>query len=233
MTLWSLSPAEWSALGLSLQVACTATMLSLPVALAIAYWLARRDFLGKTLLETIVNLPLVLPPVVTGYLLLLAFGQQGWLGHWLFAATGWRLVFDWKGAALASAIMAFPLMVRTIRIAIANVDVRLELAARTLGASWWETLFRITLPLAQRGIIAGAVLAAARSLGEFGATIMLAGNIPGATQTVPLYIYSQVNAPGGFEQSFRLVLVSVGISAMALWLANRLERQSSQRGEAP
>lgn len=231
MTLWPLSPAEWSALGLSLQVACTATILSLPVALAIGYLLARRDFLGKTLLETVVNLPLVLPPVVTGYLLLLAFGQQGWFGRWLFATTGWRVVFDWKGAALASAIMAFPLMVRTIRIAIANVNVRLEQAARTLGASWWETLFRITLPLARRGIIAGAVLATARSLGEFGATIMLAGNIPGATQTMPLYIYSQVNAPGGFEQCIPLVLISVGISAIALWVANNLERNTNQRGE--
>lgn len=185
MELWHLSAEEWTALGLSLQVAVVATLAGLPLAIAIGYLLARHDFVGKSAVETIVYLPLVLPPVVTGYLLLVAFGQRGVLGRWLAAWFGVRLVFDWKGAALASAVMALPLMVRTIRLAIAEVDVRLEQAARTLGAGPLETLRRVTLPLARRGLIAGAVLGFARSMGEFGATIMIAGNIPGETQTSP------------------------------------------------
>jgi molybdate transport system permease protein len=222
-----LSPAEWSALALSLQVAGIATLMSLPCAIGLGYLLARTSFIGKSLLETIVNLPLVMPPVVTGYFLLLTFGQHGWLGRWLYEALGLRLIFDWKGAALAAAVMAFPLMVRAIRIAMASIDTRLEMAARTLGANRWETFFRITLPLSRRGIVAGMVLAFARSLGEFGATIMIAGNIPGETQTMPLYIYAQLSHPGGLAESYRLVLVSMLLSAAALMIANRLESAST------
>lgn len=229
MELWGLSAAEWTALRLSLQVAVVATLSGLPLAIAIGYLLARQDFYGKSLVETVVYLPLVMPPVVTGYLLLVAFGQRGVLGSWLAAWFGLRLVFDWKGAALASAVMAMPLMVRTIRLAIAEVDVRLEQAARTLGAGPLETLLRVTLPLARRGLIAGSVLGFARSLGEFGATVMIAGNIPGETQTVPLYIYSALNEPGGIEQSLRLVLLSVLVSAGALAASERLERSRSPR----
>jgi molybdate transport system permease protein len=172
-----------------------------------------------------------MPPVVTGYLLLIAFGQRGYLGHFLDDWFGIRIVFTWKGAALASAIMAFPLMVRSIRVAIAGVDVRLEQAARTLGAGPLRTFFRITLPLARRGIIAGSVLAFARSMGEFGATVMIAGNIPGETQTIPLFIYSAINAPGGFEASARLVVVSIILAAGALVVAEWLER-SDREGSA-
>jgi len=232
MEMWRLSAEEWTALGLSLQVAVVATLAGLPPAIAIGYLLARRDFVGKSAVETVVYLPLVLPPVVTGYLLLVAFGQRGIVGGWLAAWFGVRLVFDWKGAALASAVMAMPLMVRTIRLAIADVDVRLEHAARTLGAGPIETLLRVTLPLARRGLIAGSVLGFARSLGEFGATVMIAGNIPGETQTVPLYIYSTLNVPGGIEQSMRLVVVSVLLSAGALAVSERLERSRLPRAGA-
>jgi molybdate transport system permease protein len=179
----------------------------------------------------------VLPPVVTGYLLLVVFGQRGWLGQFLNAWLGIRLVFTWEGAALASTVMAFPLMVRAIRVAVAGVDVRLEQAARTLGAGPMETFFRVTLPLARRGVIAGAVLAFARGLGEFGATIKIAGNIPGETQTIPLYIYSLLNTPGGIEGSTRLVAVSILLAAAALVVAEWLERRgrghgSEQKGTA-
>jgi molybdate transport system permease protein len=229
MDMWQLSAAEWTALGLSLQVAVVATLAGLPLAIAIGYLLARHDFVGKSAVETAVYLPLVLPPVVTGYVLLVLFGQRGALGRCLEAWFGMRLVFDWKGAALASTVMALPLMVRTVRLAIAEVDVRLEQAARTLGAGPLETLFRVTLPLARRGLIAGAVLGFARSMGEFGATIMIAGNIPGETQTAPLYIYSALNVPDGIEQSMRLVVLAVLVSAGALALSERLERRSLPR----
>ena len=226
MSEWLPTPAEWSAVRLSLLVSITATLASLPAGIAVAYLLARRAFPGKTLVETALSLPLVLPPVVTGYLLLLVFGRRGLLGAWLADALGIALVFSWQGAALASAVMAFPLMVRSIRVAFAGVDARLEFAARTLGAGPLETLIRISLPLARRGVIAGAVLAFARSLGEFGATIMIAGNIPGETQTIPLYIYSQANSPGGMEDSARLVVASVLIAAAALAVSEYLERKS-------
>jgi len=229
MEVLRLSPEEWAALRLSLQVAVVATLVVLPLAIAIGYLLARCDFIGKSAIETLVYLPLVLPPVVTGYLLLIAFGRQGIIGRWLTEWLGIQLVFDWKGAALASAVMALPLMVRTIRLAIADVDVRFEQAARTLGLGPLETVLRVTLPLARRGLSAGAVLGFARSMGEFGATIMIAGNIPGQTQTAPLYIYSELNAPGGFEQGLRLVVVSVLVSAAALALSERLERGSRPR----
>ncbi len=226
---WLLTPAEWSAVRLSLQVALTATLVSLPFGIAIGFLLARKQFPGKSLVETVLSLPLVLPPVVTGYLLLAAFGRRGFLGQYLEQWFGVTVVFTWKGAALASAVMAFPLMVRAIRLAFAEVDQRLEQAARTLGAGRFETFFRISLPLARRGVIAGSVLAFARSIGEFGATIMIAGNIPGETQTVPLSIYSSINSPGGMEQSARLVIVSILIAATALIVAEVLDRRGGAR----
>jgi molybdate transport system permease protein len=229
-SMWQLTPAEWSAVRLSLLVATTATLASLPLGVALGRLLARRQFFGKSAVETALSLPLVLPPVVTGYLLLIAFGQRGYIGHLLDSWFGVRIVFTWKGAALASAIMAFPLMVRSIRVAIAGVDVRLEQAARTLGAGPLRTFLRITLPLARRGIIAGSVLAFARSMGEFGATIMIAGNVPGETQTIPLYVYSAINAPGGFDSSARLVLVSIILAAAALVIAEWLERSGRRLG---
>jgi molybdate transport system permease protein len=229
-----LTPNEWSAVRLSLGVALTATLASLPFAVALAYLLARRHFWGKALLETLISLPLVLPPVVTGYLLLVTFGTQGWLGQYLDAWFGMRVVFTWKAAALASAVVAFPLMVRSIRVALGEVDVRLEQVARTLGAGPLDTFFAVTLPLARRGVIAGAVLAFARCLGEFGATIMLAGNIPGETQTIPLFIYDSIQTPGGIERSQRLVLVAIVLAAAALMIAEYLDRRSAWRtGHAP
>ena len=225
----NLSPAEWSALALSLRVAAAATLLAFPAAVFVGHQLARRRFRGKALVETLVALPLVLPPVVTGYLLLVACGTRGPIGRRLDAWFGLRLIFDWKGAAVASAVMAFPLMVRAVRSAVAEVDPRLEQAARTLGASPWGVAFRVTLPLAVRGLAAGAVLGFARSLGEFGATVMLAGNIPGETQTVPLFIYTLVNEPGGAERSVRLVLLSIIIACAALAGSERLERRVERR----
>jgi molybdate transport system permease protein len=226
---WFLTPGEWSAVWLSLLVSITATIVSLPFGVALGHLLARRQFAGKSVVETVLSLPLVLPPVVTGYLLLVAFGRQGWLGRHLEDWLGVSLVFTWQGAALASAVMAFPLMVRAIRLAFAEVNFRLELASRTLGVGPLRTFFRVSLPLARRGLIAGTVLAFARSMGEFGATVMIAGNIPGETQTIPLYIYSQLNVPGGMEGSVRLVVVSILIAALALILSEVLERRGLER----
>jgi molybdate transport system permease protein len=228
MSGWLLSPDETSAVLLSLLVAVTATLTSLPVGVGMGYLLARKQFPGKSAVETALFLPLVLPPVVTGYLLLITFGRKGWIGQYLDHWFGLSLVFTWKGAALASAVMAFPLMVRAIRLAFSAVDARLEQGARTLGAGKCETFLRISLPLARRGIIAGAVLAFARSIGEFGATIMIAGNIPGETQTMPVYIYTLVNSPGGTEQSSRLVVVAIIIAGVALVLSEFLDRRGSR-----
>ena len=224
---WS-SP-ESMAVRLSVLVALTAVAASLPAGVFLGWALARWNFFGKSLVETAVNLPLVLPPVVTGYVLLVAFGRRGIVGGLLDRWFGVHLVFDWKGAALASAVMAFPLMVRSIRLAIASVDPRLEHAAHTLGAGSIATFFTVTLPLARHGIIAGAVLGFARSMGEFGATIMLAGNIPGQTQTIPLYIYDLISSPDGFERSARLVAISILISAIALFLGEYLDRRGRRR----
>jgi molybdate transport system permease protein len=222
---WLLSGEEWSAVWLSIRVALTATLLSLPFGIGLGYLLARRQFRGKAVVETFISLPLVLPPVVTGYLLLLLLGRRGFIGQYLDQWFGIHLVFTWQGAALAAAVMSFPLMVRAIRVAFAAVDPRLAQAARTLGAGRAETFFRVSMPLARRGIIAGAVLGFARGLGEFGATVMIAGNIPGETQTIPLYIYTQSNSPGGLEQSARLVVACIVIAAAALWIAERLDRR--------
>ena len=225
MECWQLTAEEWSAIALSLQVAVTATLVSLPFGIGLGYLLARRQFWGKSLIETFLSLPLVLPPVVTGYLLLVLLGRRGWIGSFLDQWFGIHVVFTWKAAALASAVMAFPLMVRSLRVAFAGVDQRLELAARTLGAGRIETFLRISLPLARRGVLAGAVLAFARGVGEFGATVMVAGNLPGETQTIPLLIYTQANAPGGIEQSVRLVVACVVIAVVALGISELLERK--------
>jgi molybdate transport system permease protein len=229
MECWQLTPEEWSAIALSLQVAVTATLVSLPFGIGLSFLLARRQFWGKSLIETFLSLPLVLPPVVTGYLLLVVLGRRGWIGSILDQWFGVHVVFTWKAAALASAVMAFPLMVRSLRVAFAGVDQRLELAARTLGAGRIETFLRISLPLARRGILAGVVLAFARSVGEFGATVMVAGNLPGETQTIPLLIYTQANAPGGIEQSVRLVVACVVIAVVALGISELLERKKVGR----
>jgi molybdate transport system permease protein len=226
---WYLTTAEWSAVRLSLQVALVATLASLPAGVWVGHVLARNQFWGKSVVETALSLPLVLPPVVTGYLLLVLFGRRGWIGSPLYAWLGIEVAFTWKAAALASAVMAFPLMVRAIRVAFGEVDRRLELAARTLGAGPVETFLRISMPLARRGIIAGALLAFARSLGEFGATVMVAANLPGETQTIPLLIYSQTQTPGGMEASVRLVVVAIFIAAAALAVAEWLERRRPAR----
>lgn len=213
-----MSAGEWNAIRLSLQVALVGVLASLPLGIALGWLLARKRFWGKAILETLVNLPLVVPPVVTGYLLLVTFGRRGLVGRYLEDWWGVRLVFDWKGAALAAAVVSFPLMVRAIRIAFASVDRRLEQAARTLGAGPLDAFLTVSLPLARHGLIAGCVLAFARSLGEFGATIMIAGNIPGETRTIPLYIFNQLETPGGMEKSVPIVVFSILIAAAALMI---------------
>ncbi|MBL8851825.1 MAG: molybdate ABC transporter permease subunit, partial [Planctomycetaceae bacterium] len=207
----------------------SAVAIALPPAVALGWCLARRSFPGKAAIEVLLNLPLVLPPVVTGYLLLVTFGRRGPVGAWLEEWLGLRFIFDWKGAVLAAAIVGFPLFVRPIRLAFASVDERLLQAARTLGATPADAFRSIALPLALPGILAGAVLAFARGLGEFGATIMIAGNIPAETQTVSLLIYSLLDAPGGIQAATPLVLVAVGIAAVALLAGEFLDRAQRRR----
>ncbi len=209
---------------LSLKVALAAVAASLPVAIAVAWLLARRRFPGKTLLDAIVHLPLVLPPVVVGYALLLAFGRQGPLGS-LLEPLGIVFAFRWTGAALAAAVMGFPLLVRAIRLSIESIDPRLESAARTLGAGPWRVFFTVTLPLAWPGLVTGALLAFARALGEFGATITFVSNIPGETQTLPLAIYGATQVPGGDAEALKLSIVSVLLSLGALALSERLAKR--------
>ena len=225
----ALTPEEWAALELSLKVATVATLASLPAGLAVAYLLARGRFPGRSVLDALVHLPLILPPVVTGYLLLLAFGRKGPVGAWLEAHFGLVFSFRWTGAALAAAVMGFPLMVRAIRLSIEAVDRRLEQAAGTLGAGPILTFLLVTLPLALPGILAGSVLAFAKAMGEFGATITFVANIPGETQTLPTAIYSFTQVPGGDAAAMRLVLVSVAVSVLALVLSEWLARGLSRR----
>ncbi|MFG5381505.1 molybdate ABC transporter permease subunit [Yoonia sp. R2-816] len=225
----SLGPAEWTAIWLSLRVAVVATICALPVAVAVAYPLARKQFPGRQLLNGLVHMPLVLPPVVTGYLLLVLFGQTGPIGGFLNDTFGITLAFRWTGAALAAAIMAFPLMVRAIRLAIEAVDQGLEEAASTLGASRWRIFSTVTLPLILPGVLAGAILGFAKALGEFGATITFVAAIPGQTQTIPSAIYGLLQVPGGEPAVVGLVVVSVILAMGALliseWLARRMARQ--------
>lgn len=224
---WLLTSEEWTALALSLRVSLCAVFVSLPFGIALAYALARGRFWGRRLIELLVDLPLVLPPVVTGYLLLVLLGQRGPIGSRLESWFGLRLVFNWEAAALASAVVSFPLLVRAVRLAFEGIDPRLAAAARTLGASRFDAFRTVSLPLAWRGIVAGTVLAFARSLGEFGATIMVAGNIAGETRTIPLALYSLVNRRNGVEQSWRLVAVSILLAAAALVLSAWIERRRS------
>ena len=224
----SLSPDEWTAVALSLRVAAVATAVSLPLGIAVAWLLARKNFPGKTLLNAVIYLPLVLPPVVTGYLLLIAFGRRGLFGEWL-ESIGIVFSFRWTGAALACGVMSFPLLVGAIRLSIEAVDRKLEDAAATLGANRLWTLITVTLPLALPGIIAGAVLAFARALGEFGATITFVSNIPGETQTISAAIYTLTQVPGGDAQALRLVAIAVVISLLALVLSEWFGRRAGAR----
>lgn len=224
-----LGPDEWQAVALSLKVALWATLLSLPFGLLCALALARSRFFGRDVLNWLVHLPLVLPPVVTGYLLLLGFGRQGPVGSVLDSLFGITLAFQWTGAALAASIMAFPLMVRAMRLAIEAVDPKLEEAAATLGASKIRVFSTVTLPLILPGIIAGAVLAFAKAMGEFGATITFVSNIPGETRTVPSAIYAFLQVPGGESSALRLVGVAIAIAIGALILSEWLSRKIAQR----
>ncbi len=228
MTNW-LSPEAGDALRLSLLVATTATAASLLPGLGVAYLLARGRFPGRTLLDTLVHLPLVMPPVVTGYLLLIAFGRRGLVGSWLADQFGIVLAFRWTGAALACAVMGFPLMVRAMRLSIEAVDRKLEEAAGTLGAGPAAVFALVTLPLILPGIIAGLILSFARSMGEFGATITFVANIPGETQTLPSAIYTFTQVPGGEGDALKLTLVSVAVSTAALVLSELLARGVARR----
>lgn len=230
--MW-LSQPEWQAIRLSLLVATVAVVGSLPPATLLAWWLARRDFPGKTVVETLLNLPLVLPPVVTGYLLLVAFGAQGVLGRFLDQWLGVQIIFTWRAAALASGVIAFPLMVRAIRVAMMGIDARLEQAALTLGANPVRVFFTVTLPLVRHGLIAGAILGFARSIGEFGATIMIAGSIPGQTRTMPLYIFAVIESPDGIARAQRMVIVAIVIAAAALVMGEILERRARRQRAMP
>lgn len=225
----SLSSEEWTAIFLSLRVASVATLASLPAGVALAWILARLRFPGKALLDGIVHLPLVMPPVVTGYLLLLTFGRKGLLGAFLDQCCGIVFSFRWTGAALAAAVMGLPLMVRAIRLTIEAIDRRLEQAAGTLGAPPVAVFITLTLPLAAPGILAGAILSFAKALGEFGATITFVSNIPGETQTIPSAIYSFIQVPGGDADALRLTAVSIAISMVALIASELLARRLNQR----
>ena len=224
----SMSDTELGIIVLSLKVAFFSVALSLPVAILVAHALARFDFPGKTLLDAVIHLPLVLPPVVVGFALLLLFGKHGPIGAWLNDWFGIVVAFRWTGAALASAIMGFPLMVRAIRLSISSIDTRLETVARTLGGSRTWVFLSITLPLALPGLITGVLLSFARSLGEFGATITFVSNIPGETETLPLAIYTFVQSPGGDAQAIRLSLIAVVLSIAALITSEWLTRRTSK-----
>ncbi len=224
-----LTPLEIEALALSLRVAVVGVICSLPFGLAAAWLLARRDFPGKSLVDGVIHLPLVVPPVVVGYLLLVALGRRGPIGGWLHDSFGITIAFTWKGAAIAAAVMAFPLMVRAMRLSLEAVDRKLEAAARTLGAGPVRVYATITLPLMAPGILAGVVLAFARALGEFGATITFVSNIPGETRTLPIALYSLTQTPGGESAAARLAVISIGLALTAIvaseWIARRMARR--------
>jgi molybdate transport system permease protein len=225
----TLTPAELEALRLSLKVAAVSVLASLPFGFALAWLLARYRFPGKTLLDALIHLPLVLPPVVIGYFLLVLFGRRGPAGQWLEETFGLIFAFRWTGAALACALMGLPLMVRAIRQSLEAIDRRLESAAATLGAGRWAILASITVPLCLPGILTGMLLSFARSLGEFGATITFVSNIPGETQTLPLAIYNYTQIPGGDAQAMRLCILSVILSLAALVLSEVLVRRANRR----
>ena len=224
-----LTDAEWQAIALSLRVALVSVAGSLPLGVAMAWLLARRQFPGKLLFDGLVHLPLVVPPVVVGYGLLVLLGRRGPIGGWLHDELGITLIFTWKGAALASAVMGFPLMVRAIRLSLEAVDRKLEAAARTLGAGPLDVFLSITLPLALPGVLVGSVLAFARGLGEFGATIIFVGNIPGETRTIPIAIYTATQEPGGDIAALRLSIVALLLSLIALVASELLARRIDRR----
>lgn len=220
----TLSPQDLQAVALSLKVATTATLLSTPLGIGVAYILAFSTMRGKAILEGIINLPLVLPPVVVGYLLLLTFGQNGLAGSFL-THLDIQVIFTLTGAVIASAVVGFPLLVRSIRIGMESIDPAYFKVSRTLGAGWWDSVISIILPLSSRAIFAGMTLMFARSLGEFGATVILAGNIPGVTQTIPLAIYEYTSTPGGDSMALTLCLVSIGLSFTVLLVSEAATRK--------
>lgn len=227
--MFTLTPLELEALRLSLRVGVWSVALSLPLGILMAWLLARREFPGKMLINVLVHLPLVLPPVVVGYALLVLFGRHGAIGGWLYDTFGVTLAFTWRGAAIASAVMAFPLMVRAIRLSIEAVDRRLEAAARTLGASPLDTFATITLPLILPGIITGVILAFTRGIGEFGATITFVSSIPGETRTLPLAMYSLLQSPGGDAGAIRLAVIAVIVAVAALAASELIARHVQRR----
>lgn len=224
-----LSHSEVEALTLSVKVATFCTLLICIPAIAVAWLLAKKAFIGKSLLDGLVHIPLILPPVVPGFLLLILLGNQGLVGKWLHETFGITIAFTWMGAVIASAVMAFPLMVRSTRQAISQVDTKLEIAAQSLGASPLKVFFSVTLPLAIPGVITGLILAFSRSLGEFGATITFVGNIEGETRTLPLAIYSYTQTPDGDLAAMRLVILSVMIALAAIVFSNYLERKAAKK----
>ena len=224
-----MTDAEWEALTLSLEVALRSVLFSLPIAIVTAWLLTRRRFAGRTLLDAFVHLPMVLPPVMVGYVLLLLFGVRGPIGHWLYQSFGVRMAFTTRGAALATAVMAFPLMVRAIRLSLENVDRGLEGAARTLGAGALDRWCTVTLPLMAPGILAGAVTAFVASLGEFGAVITFAGNVPGVTRTLPIALYSALQTPDGNAAAARIALISLALGLVGLLGAELFARSLRQR----
>jgi molybdate transport system permease protein len=226
---FQLTDAEWEAIRLSLQVAIVGVAGSLPFGIAIAWLLARRNFPGKSLVDGIVHIPLVVPPVVVGYALLVLLGRRGVIGAWLYENFDITLIFTWKGAAIASAVMGFPLLVRATRLSLEAVDRKLEAAARTLGASPLDVFANVTMPLALPGLLAGIVLAFARGLGEFGATIIFVGNIPGETRTIPIAIYTLTQDPEGDLAALRLSIISVILALIALMLSEILARRIDKR----
>ncbi|NAW33324.1 MAG: molybdate ABC transporter permease subunit [Halomonas sp.] len=224
-----LTPAEWEAILLSMKIGISAVVWILPPGIAIAWLLARHEFRGKALLDGLVHLPLVLPPVVVGYLLLVTMGRQGWLGRWLHDLFGIGLPFTWQGAAVASGVMAFPLLVRAIRLSLEAVDPKLEAAASTLGAGRWRIFVTITLPLAIPGLLTGTLLAFARALSEFGATITFASNIPGETRNLPLALYTLIQSPGREAAAARLCLLAIIIAMLSLLASEWLARHARHR----
>ncbi|WP_394151050.1 molybdate ABC transporter permease subunit [Vibrio maritimus] len=224
-----LTEYEVEAIFLSLKVASVAIIWLIPIGVFLAWLLSKKDFVGKSLLDSVVHLPLVLPPVVVGYLLLISMGRQGFIGQFIYQYTGMSFSFSWRGAVLACIIVALPLMVRSIRLSMENVDYKLEQAARTLGASPQKVFWTITLPLIIPGIISGTMLSFARSLGEFGATISFVSNIPGETQTIPLAMYSFLETPGAESAAFRLCVISIAISLASLYFSDSLNRWMGRR----
>jgi len=221
----SFTTADYSAIYMSMKVASTATLLSLPVGFALAWLMTFRRFRGKVVLDVLINLPLTLPPVVVGYLLLLLLGKNGWIGKHLLQPFDIKLIFTWKAAVIATAVVGFPLLVRAIRIGMESIDEGLLQAARTLGAGTFDTIITVILPLSIRGIMAGSALMFARGLGEFGATIIVAGNIPGVTQTIPLAIYDYTSSPSGDVMALALCMVSISLSVIILLMHELLSRR--------